>query len=133
MENKTGFKPVGRSVLTKPYDPELNRTVIAVPDHVKQLELMREMRVQVIEIGPHCWVDEPPRAAVGDRVLVSKFTGVIVKSPLDGEFYRLVNDEDIFCQITSDLWDHIIPENPIAKSKQVERTTSSAVLSVPRR
>jgi co-chaperonin GroES (HSP10) len=133
MMNKSGLVPVGRAVLCRPYDPELNRTVLAIPDHVRQREIMGEMRCTVLELGAYCWPDEPPRAAPGDRVLVSKFTGAIVKGPLDGEFYRLVNDEDIFCKITSDAWDRIIPENPIAKGKQIERTTSSGVLSVPRR
>lgn len=66
-------------------------------------------------------------------MLVQKFTGAIVKGPLDGKLYRIVNDEDIFCQIESDAWDEMIIKSPIAESKKVERTTSSGVLSVPRR
>ena len=123
--NKSGLKAVGRAVLCKPYDPELNKTMIAIPDHVKALELMREMRATVIQIGEACWPDEPDRAEIGTRVLVSKFCGAIVKGPADGELYRIVNDNDIFCQISSDAWDQMIIEDPIKKSKEVERTTSA--------
>ena len=94
---------------------------------------MREMRATVVMLGGNCWPDEPPRAAEGDRVLISKFCGAIVKGPADGEFYRLVNDNDIFCKITADTWDNMITKDPVVTAKRVERTTSSGVLSVPRR
>lgn len=131
--HKSGLKAVGRAVLCEPYDPELNHTILAIPDHVRAMEMMKEMRATVLQIGANCWVDEPPRAAPGDKVLIQKFCGAIVKGPLDGKLYRLINDEDIFCQIEADAWDEMILKNPIAETKRVERTTSSGTLAVPRR
>jgi co-chaperonin GroES (HSP10) len=98
----------------------LNSTVIAIPDHVRALELMREMRATVVQLGEACWRDEPPRAQPGDHVLVSRFCGAIVKGPKDGALYRIVNDKDIFCQIEGDMREVVI-EDPVAKAKQLER------------
>ena len=133
IQNSSGLRPVGRAVLCKPYQPELNKTFLEIPDHVKVMELMREMRAVVIQLGEFCWADEPPRAAAGDRVLVSKFCGAIIKGPKDGEIYRLVNDNDIFCIIEDEAWDNMIPEDPIKKSKEVLRGTSEGRLAVPQR
>ena len=57
----------------------------------------------VVELGPHCWADEPtPRAQPGDRVLVAKFEGCLAKGPADGQTYWFVNDRDIFAAITQE-------------------------------
>jgi co-chaperonin GroES (HSP10) len=97
IENRSGLKPLGAAVLCVPYMPELD-TEIAVPDHVRAVELMREMRGIVLQIGTCCWKGEPePRCKVGDKVLISRFSGTIAKGPLDGKLYRLCNDQDIFC------------------------------------
>lgn len=118
--HQSGLRAVGRAVLCEPYDPELNNTLIAIPDHVKSMELMREMRATVLQLGEACWMDEPARARPGDHVLVSKFCGAIVKGPKDGKLYRLVNDRDIFCQIEGDMTSVVIPD-PVVESKQQER------------
>jgi len=119
--NRSGLKAVGHAVLCKPYHPEFDKTIIAIPDHVKALELMAEMRGTVIQVGESAWRDEPPRAVPGDKVLISKYCGVIVKGTADGEFYRLCNDNDIFCQIEVGEMDQMIPQDPIAKDKQTQR------------
>ena len=75
--------------------------MIEIPDMVQTRAAMLENRAVVIAIGPSAWHDEPaPRAAVGERVLVTKFAGFMAKGPKDGQMYRLVNDRDIFCAIT---------------------------------
>ena len=119
MRNQSGLKAVGRAVLCEPYDPELNKTIIEIPDHVRALELMREMRATVIQVGDHCWADEPPRASPGDKVLISKSCGAIVKGPRDGRLYRLCNDNDIFCQIEGEM-DQVVVEDPVVKTKRLE-------------
>lgn len=124
VENKSGLKAVGRAVLCKPYHPEFDKTMIAIPDHVKSMELMQEMRATVIQLGANCWPDEPPRAEPGDKVLISKFCGVIVKGTADGEFYRLCNDNDVFCQIEVGNMDGMIPVDPITKDKQTQRESA---------
>lgn len=94
------------------------------------LELMREMRGTVIELGESCYPGVPPRCTVGENVLISKFCGVLVKGPLDGEMYRLCNDEDIFCGLQGNMAEMMI-EDPVAKSKRDggEGRTKARILS----
>jgi len=99
--NTSGLAPLGVAVLIEPYEPERLGALIALPDAVQGRMSMVDNRARVVEIGPSAWHDEPvPRAAVGDRVLVTKFAGFLAKGPADGKVYRLVNDRDIFCAIT---------------------------------
>lgn len=98
--NKSGVKPLGRAVLVKPYTPERKESLIAIPDFAMERDQLIEQRAVVVEVGPHAWHDEPsPRAEVGQKVLVSKFAGYMVKGTADNEQYRLVNDRDIFAAI----------------------------------
>lgn len=100
MENKSGLKPFGRAVLIKPYTPERKESLIVMPADVMERDQMVEQRAVVIEVGKYAWHDEPePRASAGQKVLVSKFAGYMVKGTADGEQYRLVNDRDIFAGI----------------------------------
>jgi co-chaperonin GroES (HSP10) len=100
MQNKSGIKPFGRAVLIKPYTPERKESVIVMPDEVLQRDQMVEQRAIVVEVGKFAWHDEPePRACAGQKVLVSKFAGYMVKGTADNEQYRLVNDKDIFAGI----------------------------------
>jgi co-chaperonin GroES (HSP10) len=122
--NASGLKAVGKAVLCKPYHPEFDRTMLAIPDHVKAMELMGEMRAVVIQVGAWAWSGEPEaRAKPGDKVLIQKYCGAIVKGTKDGEFYRLCNDQDIFCQIESGEMDELVPKDPIAETKRVQRET----------
>ena len=96
--NNSGLRPLGRAVLVEPYEPEIKKSVIVVPETVAERSAMIETRATVIEIGPVAWEDEPaPRAKVGDRVLISKFAGIMAVGIKDGKKYRIVNDRDIYC------------------------------------
>jgi co-chaperonin GroES (HSP10) len=98
--NKSGITPVGRAVLLKSYQPERAASVIALPPGVVENSMALEARAIVIEIGEHAWHDEPgPRCDVGQKVMVSQFSGKLVRGPLDDELYRLVNDRDIYATI----------------------------------
>lgn len=100
MENKSGIKPLGRAVLIKPYTPERKESLIVLPDEALQRDQMVEQRAIVVEVGKFAWHDEPEaRALAGQKVLVSKFAGYMVKGTADGEQYRLINDRDIFAGI----------------------------------
>ena len=100
MMNKSGLKPLGRAVLVEPYEPEIKKSLIVMPDSVKDRTTMVETRAVVVEVGPVAWDDEPqPRAKAGDKVLITKFAGAMVVGTEDGKSYRLVNDRDIFCAI----------------------------------
>lgn len=101
--NKSGLSPRGHAVLIEPYEPEFKRSVIVIPDSVAEGTKMRESRGIVIAIGPSAWDDEKePRAAVGDKVMISKYVGAFVTGPADGAAYRMINDRDIFCVITDE-------------------------------
>jgi co-chaperonin GroES (HSP10) len=98
--NKSGLRPLGRAVLVEPYEPEIKKSLLVMPDSVKERTAMIETRAIVLDIGPSAWDDEPaPRAVVGDKVLISKFAGVMVTGTADGKTYRIVNDRDIYCAI----------------------------------
>jgi co-chaperonin GroES (HSP10) len=98
--NNSGLKPLGRAVLVEPYEPEVKKGMIVMPDSVKERTTMVETRAIVVDIGPVAWDDEPePRARIGDKVLISKFAGVLANGTADGKPYRLVNDRDIYCAI----------------------------------
>lgn len=101
MKNESGLKPLGRAVLVKHYDPP--KGLIELPDSVADRYAMLEQRAIVVEVGPAAWPDEPPRAKVGDKVLISKMSGYMCKGPLDGVRYVLVNDRDIFCGIAGEF------------------------------
>lgn len=105
MTNQSGLKPLGRAVLVQTYEPERKKGIIAIPENVKERTDMINQRCVVVEVGSAAWSDEPaPRAAAGDRVLVTKFAGYMAKGA-DGKNYRLVNDRDIFCAITHEAED----------------------------
>lgn len=107
MENKSGLEPRGVAVLIQQYEPERRSAKIVLPASVQGRMSMVDIRATVIAIGPNAWHDEPtPRAAVGDRVLVTQFAGMVAKGPADGQMYRLVNDRDIFCAITHEESDN---------------------------
>lgn len=100
--NTSGLEPLGRAVLVEYYQPERKESVIFIPDQVSDHSNMIEQRAVVVAIGPACWPDEPARAKVGDRVLISKMAGYAAVGPTDGKRYRFINDRDIFAKITGD-------------------------------
>lgn len=102
MENTSGLKPLGRAVLLKHYEPERKEGLIVLPDVVKDRTLMVEQRAVVIELGAYAYPDEPPRCKPGDKVLISKMAGYLAIGPADGQRYLMVNDRDIFAQITEE-------------------------------
>jgi co-chaperonin GroES (HSP10) len=102
--NKSGLHPLGRAVLVKPFEPEITQGKIIIPDHVKQGHQMQETRGVVIEVGPEAWRDElKPRAKPGDIVLVSAWSGVVLRGTADEEWYRMVNGDDVFCGCDDDV------------------------------
>lgn len=100
--NTSGLAPLGRAVLVQVYEPERKDSLIAIPDFVQERGAAVETRAVVVEVGPACWPDEPARAAVGDKVLISKLAGFVAKGTKDGQIYRFVNDRDIFARIVED-------------------------------
>lgn len=116
-ENQSGLEPRGRAVLVQVDDSvKSTGSKIEIPDFVKDKTDMVEQNAVVIAVGPSAWKDEgywepfcwgllrrwvvTPRAAVGERVLVTRFAGYMTKGPADDKRYRLVNDRDIFGAVT---------------------------------
>jgi co-chaperonin GroES (HSP10) len=108
MINTSGLAPLGRAVLLAPYDATaVKGGLIELPATVKERSLMVDQRATVVEVGACAWDDEKfPRAAPGDRVIVTKFAGYMCVGPDDGKQYRLVNDNDIFARITVEEINH---------------------------
>jgi co-chaperonin GroES (HSP10) len=103
VENNSGLEPVGVAVLIKMYEPERKDGMIVIPDAVQGKMAQVDVRATVVAVGPGAWEEEKrPRAAPGDRVMVTKFAGFIAKGPKDGQLYRLINDRDIFCKIVEE-------------------------------
>ena len=90
-------------MLVKPYEPEIAKSLIIIPETAKEGRRMREIRAIVIAIGPEAWKKEKqPRAVIGDKVLISQWVGAILQGPGDGDWYRMVNDEDIYARIVKE-------------------------------
>lgn len=103
LSNTSGLEPRGIAVLVKPYEPEFKNTMIVIPETVGDRAKMVENRAIVVEVGPEAWADEKePRAKTGDKVVITRYAGVMAIGPLDNQIYRLVNDRDIFCRITAE-------------------------------
>jgi co-chaperonin GroES (HSP10) len=103
MQNNSGLKPLGRAVLVEPYEPETRKSLIVIPENVRERTAAVEQRAVIVEVGPEAWAEEQsPRALPGDRVIVSKYAGWMAVGPLDGRLYRFVNCNDIFAGITAE-------------------------------
>ena len=102
VSNESGLAPLGRAILLEHYEPERKESLIVIPDNVKDRTVLLEQRAVVIEMGPHCYPDEPKRCQPGDKVLVSRMAGYIAVGPADGKKYLMVNDRDVFARITKE-------------------------------
>lgn len=103
MRNDSGLHPVGVAVLIEPYEPERRGSMIVLPQDADTRAKMVDQRAIVVEAGPAAWHDEAaPRAQPGDKVMVTRYAGMMAQGPRDGKMYRLVNDRDIFCRIVDE-------------------------------
>jgi len=112
MLNTTGLRPLGRAVLVEPLESdEIKSEKLVIPDMVKDRLMMAEQQALVIEVGPMAWYEERfrflgiplwrvPRAKPGDKVMISKYAGMMTVSPVTKKQYRVVNANDIFLKIT---------------------------------
>lgn len=97
--NTSGLQPLDVRVLVLP-DPIAEKVgSIIMPDAQKERDKFAQMKGTLIAIGDNAWAEAkhnstfiPP--VVGDRVLISKYGGVLVTGD-DGKEYRIMNDEDV--------------------------------------
>jgi chaperonin GroES len=103
--NSSGIIPMDKRVLVKPDSVETKTAGgIILPDSFNEKKAMAMMKGTVVAIGETAWFEaehdarnygaEFARPAPGARVLIGKYSGVEVTG-LDGESYRLMNDEDV--------------------------------------
>ena len=75
---------------------------LAVDSKTKRLEKAAVDQGTIVSVGPNAWKaydDGSPWAKVGDVVYYSRYGGMFVTDPEDGEEYVLLNDQDINCII----------------------------------
>lgn len=103
IENGSGLRPVGHAILGIAHEPpERKNSSIIIPEAVREREVTTDQKVRIVALGTNVWRDEPPRADVGNLVLVAKFAGYAAKGA-DGKMYRLFNDTDIFAVVEKEV------------------------------
>lgn len=95
--------PQGHRVLVAP-DKKEEKTQggIILTKSIQQQEELAGIFGTIVAIGPNAWKafdDGQPWAEVGDRVVYSKYGGLVLEDPDTKEMYRLLNDDDIYCTI----------------------------------
>jgi|SRR6516162_171312 co-chaperonin GroES (HSP10) len=95
--NNSGFRPVGKAVLLRAFEMAEKKHMIHLPDEVEMSVATCDTQGIVVEIGPDCWQGEKetPRAKVGDKVLITRFSGGMLKGK-DGFIYRMIPDHAIY-------------------------------------
>ena len=98
IENKSGFRPVGHAVLLRAFELDAIRSKIAIPDEVMLSSATCDTQGIVVAIGADCWTgeNETPRAKVGEKVLITRFSGGMLPIGKDGYAYRMIPDHAIY-------------------------------------
>ena len=94
--------PAGHRVLVKlkAYEEKSAGGILLCSDtKLKDAQKRATQEATVIEIGRTAFKafdDGHPWCAVGDKVLIAKYSGEDREDQETGDIYRLINDEDIF-------------------------------------
>ena len=96
MKNKAGIDPIQYKVLILPDTVESEmESGLFIPDTVKEKEQAAAVRGVLVAMGTQAFEEiEIKKPVVGERVLFSKYAGMIVMGN-DKVEYRLCNDQDI--------------------------------------
>lgn len=98
-----GFEPASNKVLVLP-DPVATHSMggIAMPQELVEKQEYAQIFATLVAVGPDAWKDKKaPAAAVGDRVMIAKFTGQLFTGH-NGLRYRVIHDLDIIGKITKE-------------------------------
>jgi chaperonin GroES len=103
--NHSGIQPIDLRVLVLP-DPIEVKTAggIILPDQHKEREKYAMQHAMLVAVGENAWEEASSRSpdfskpVPGDRVLISKYGGVVVTGK-DGKEYRLMNDDDVIGRV----------------------------------
>lgn len=102
--NPSGILPLDLRVLVRIDPPEsVTAGGIIIPDSTKEMQKSAAVKGTLIASGGNAFREAEASGRckapeVGERVMVSKYGGVVVKGR-DGEEYRLLNDEDVIAQL----------------------------------
>ena len=101
--NLSGLQPVGRAILVELYKVQTHSAGgIEMPGNIVESAQQSEQRARLVACGPLAWRSEPvPRAKIGDHLIFAKYSGYVATGPADGNVYRIVNDTDVFCIMTT--------------------------------
>ena len=91
--------PAGHRVLVTP-DPveEVSAGGIILVSETKDRNTQKQIFGTIAKVGINAWKDfsdGTPWAKVGDRVAFAQYGGFVIKDPISGEEFRLLQDEDI--------------------------------------
>jgi chaperonin GroES len=94
-----GLAPQKYRVLIKPDKVEEKIGNIYIPEQTQERDQHAAMEGELVAMSPIAfdwdrWPEDHPKPQVGSRVVINKYSGVIVKGN-DGEEYRVMNDEDV--------------------------------------
>jgi len=98
--------PQGHRVLVKPdVKEEKTQGGIIIAETIREREELAGIFGTLVAVGPTAWAafdDGRPWAQIGDKVVFSKYGGLVLEDPETKVLYRLLNDEDIYCTIESE-------------------------------
>ena len=96
LDEKTTIRKVAGWVLLVKLDPVATKQGLIefTPDKIMR-DGLAQTRGTVLQIAEGAWDDEPPRCAVGDRILFRQYAGEMLD--VEGEDkYRIINDKDVY-------------------------------------
>lgn len=97
-------KPAGHRVIVKPDEiEEVSKGGIVLATTNKDRQQDAQVSGKLVAVGPNAWKafdDGTPWATAGDRVMHASYAGIAIK--INGEMYRIMNDEDITAIISEE-------------------------------
>ena len=105
MQNQSGISPTEYKVLVK---PDIVAKITAGGVHIPETKRDQDQHAAttgiLVAISPIAFTFEEttyPRPKVGDRVVFQKYIGSEIQGK-DKEFYRLLNDRDIYAVLEAE-------------------------------
>jgi chaperonin GroES len=96
-----GLEPCGDRVLVFPLPTEtMTKGGLVLPEVTIEKNEIRQIKAQVVAIGPDCWLDRPSQQAyakVDDIVYIAQHAGAPFTGR-DGRKYRFINDLEIIAR-----------------------------------
>ncbi|MEM6682599.1 MAG: co-chaperone GroES [Pseudomonadota bacterium] len=99
MNDTSGIKSLDLRLLVKP-DSVQEKTAggIFLPDDHKEREKFAACKATVVNVGDLAFSEWKEAVEPGERILIAKYAGTIVKGA-DGEEYRIINNEDVLARL----------------------------------